>query len=420
MVTFAFHCNIACTFCMVEDVLTVLPGTSLEEFRNAVADGSKLEGVSRIIFSGGEVTLSRQLPAYAEFARSLPGIEHVRIQTNATRLAKRKYLDTLVQAGIDEFFVSFHAPDAELYDRIVQRDGAFDSIIGGIENIAAAGAGLTTNTAIVADNYRRLEEIVELIAPYSPQSMEFWNYWPRADEEAARGMSARVGEVRPHLLAALDRALGERIPPVVKWFPRCLLGQFARYLDDSQPPALISDEYWTREPAYSCIYEGVCADAAKSCSGLSHSYIRQHGWEESLLTPVRLEDRREGDNGRRVETRSLVKDSVDKRSHAGEIAAWLREYALSTGMEVEGYRLGKVTLGRSVAMLALEFERGTARIEIRLQPLDERRPAFVRTASFNVVYTRVEPPLEEDARRLAAAVGRIVAGRDTGGRGLPG
>jgi cyclic pyranopterin phosphate synthase len=271
MVTFAFHCNIACTFCMVEDVLTVLPGTSLEEFRSAVADRTKLEGVSRIIFSGGEVTLSKQLPAYAELARSLPGIEHVRVQTNATRLAKREYLKTLLDAGIDEYFVSFHAPDEKLYDRIVQRDGAFDSIIAGIENIVGEGAGLTTNTAIVADNYQRLEEIVERIAPFSPQSMEFWNYWPRADEEAERGMSARVGDVQPYLRAALERLLSAGIPPVVKWYPRCLLGPLARYLDDSQPAALIADEYWTREPAYSCIYEGVCADAARSCSGLSHS-----------------------------------------------------------------------------------------------------------------------------------------------------
>ncbi len=33
LVAFAFHCNLACTFCMVEDVLNVYEGTRLEAFR---------------------------------------------------------------------------------------------------------------------------------------------------------------------------------------------------------------------------------------------------------------------------------------------------------------------------------------------------------------------------------------------------
>lgn len=421
MVTFAFRCNIACTFCMVEDVLTVLPGTSLDEFRQAVErNRGALDGVSRIIFSGGEVTLSKELPAYAAYARSLPGIEHVRIQTNATRLAKRDYLRSLIDVGIDEYFVSFHAPDAELYTRIAQRERAFDEIIAGIENIAAEGASLTTNTAIVEDNYRRLGEIVDRIAPFHPRSMEFWNYWPRADEWAKRQMSARIGDVRPHLVDALERSIRAGFPPVVKWFPRCLLGSYALFLDDSQPPALISDEYWTREPAYSCLYEGVCADAGKSCSGLSHPYIYQHGWEERLLQPRRVEDRREGSNATKVETRSLVKDGADKSTHAAAIAGWLAEFGLTIDQTYAGFTFSKAELGRGVAMLALFFVRGDDEIELRLDPRDERRPAFARTSSYNLVYRKVAPTLEPDAQQLAGVITRIVADKDPGGRGIPG
>src|SRR4051794_13641855 len=80
MVTFAFRCNIACTFCMVEDVLNVFDGTGYERFQAFVASRPKeLASVRRIIFSGGEVTLSKELPRYAALARSIPGVEHVRI-----------------------------------------------------------------------------------------------------------------------------------------------------------------------------------------------------------------------------------------------------------------------------------------------------------------------------------------------------
>lgn len=420
MITFAFRCNIACTFCMVEDALNVLPGTSLDAFKHAVEDRSLLQGVSRIIFSGGEVTLAKELPAYAAFARSLPGIRHVRIQTNATRLGDRRALRTLMDAGIDEFFVSFHAPEAALYDQLVQREGSFESILAGLESIVAEGGSLSTNTAIVAANHDRLEAIVERLLPFRPQSVEFWNYWPRGDEEAQRQMSARVGDVRPHLLGALRLALENGIPPVVKWFPRCLLGPFARYLDDAQPKALIDDGYWEREPAYSCIYEGICADAGGACSGLSHSYVEQHGWEETLLSPRKLPAGASRANEARVETRSLVKDAGEKRTHAAAMAAWLAQFGLAPGMDIEGFRLQGAALGRGVAMLALQFQRDGERIEVRLYPRDPRRAVFTRTASYDLVYARVAPALERTAQRLTEALARTIAAQDRGGRSLPG
>lgn len=424
MVTFAFHCNLACTFCMVEDVLNVMPGTSLATFKKTVAeDPTRLAGISRIVFSGGEVTLSKELPAYAAFARSLPGIRHVRVQTNATRLGDRRLLRTLIDSGIDEFFVSFHAPDAALYDRLVQRERSFDNILAGLEAIASSGAELSTNTAIVEPNHDRLEQIVERLLPYRPRSLEFWNYWPRGDEDARRQIAARVGDVRPHLLAALRLALRAGVAPTVKWFPRCLLGPYARYLDDAQPTALIDDAYWAREPAYSCIYEGICADAGSACAGLSHSYIEQHGWEEQQLSPRRaptISTPPETSNATRTVTRSLVKDAGDKRSHAAAIAGWLAQFELAPGAELAGFRLRGAALGRGIAALALQFEQGGDTLEVRIGPRDPRRPAFARTASYDLVYARATPALEPDARKVTEALARIIAAHDRGGRGLPG
>jgi pyruvate-formate lyase-activating enzyme len=423
MVTFAFHCNLACTFCMVEDALNVMPGTSLAEFKRAMADPARLAGVSRIVFSGGEVTLSKELPAYAAFARSLPGIRHVRVQTNATRLGDRALLQTLINAGIDEFFVSFHAPDAALYERLVQREHSFDKILAGLAAIAESSAELSTNTAIVEPNHDRLEAIVERLLPYHPASIEFWNYWPRGDEDARRQIAARVSDVRPHLLRALHRALQAGIAPTVKWFPRCLLGPYARYLDDAQPAALIDDAYWAREPAYSCIYEGICADAGSACAGLSHSYINQHGWEEDQLSPRKapvISTPPGTTNAARVVTRSLVKDAGDKRSHAAAIAAWLAQYALAPGAELAGFRLRGAAIGRGIAALALQFERGGDTLEVRVGPRDPRRPAFARTASYDLIYARATPALEADARRVTEAVARSIAAHDRGGQGLPG
>src|SRR5206468_3510919 len=102
-----------------------------------------------------------------------------------------------------------------------------------------------------------------------------------ADEDGRRQHFAPVRDVRPPLLAALRACVARNIPPVVKWFPRCLLDEFAAYQDDSQPPSLIEDVYWKRSPGYACFYEGVCADAHGSpCSGLAFTYVNRFGWEQ--------------------------------------------------------------------------------------------------------------------------------------------
>ncbi|MEZ4298041.1 MAG: radical SAM protein [Polyangiaceae bacterium] len=239
LVAFSFRCNLACTFCMVEDVLHVYEGTTLDAFRRHVEREGALRGIRRVIFSGGEVTLAKTLPDYIRFARSLPGIEHVRLQTNATRLSDRAYLDTLLRAGADEFFISLHGHDASTCDAITRRPGSFADILAGMRAVNDAGATLITNTAIAADNIRTLPRIVDTVAPFAPLSMELWSYWPRADESGARGHFVPLAEQLPFVLRTLEACVAAGIPPAVKWFPKCLLGEYALYHDDGTAPSVI-------------------------------------------------------------------------------------------------------------------------------------------------------------------------------------
>lgn len=140
------------------------------------------------------MTLAKDLTEYIKLARSLPGIEHVRLQTNGTRLADRAYLSSLIAAGADEYFISLHGHDAATCDAVTQRKGSFDEILAGMRAVNETGAALFTNTAITAQSVASLSAIVETVAPFAPRSMEFWNYWPRADEIGDRGHFVRVAE----------------------------------------------------------------------------------------------------------------------------------------------------------------------------------------------------------------------------------
>lgn len=435
LVAFAFHCNLACTFCMVEDVLNVYEGTTLAAFRRFAEQPRALAGVRRFIFSGGEVTLAKNLLEYARFARSLPGIEHVRLQTNATRLRDRAFLATLIDAGIDEFFVSIHGHDAATCDAITQVEGSFDDILAGMSAVKEAGATLVTNTAIAAANVATLPEIVATVAPFRPQSMEFWNYWPRADEKGGRGHFVRVGEAREPLLRALAACVGLGISPAVKWFPKCLLGDFAKYHDDGQPPSVIPDDYFTREPSYGCIYEGVCAEAvdlaAKGtpasgrCAGLSEPYIHRFGWEADLLVPRRKLQPASEPRGARADhappaaARSLVGDAGPRRTEAALLAVWLERFGLAVGQSLAGWSFASAVRSKDGAMVSLAFQSGPRSVVVRVCPRDESRRAFARTASFDLFYAARDPGPAEPVAALVAAVVAAFSADDDGARALP-
>jgi MoaA/NifB/PqqE/SkfB family radical SAM enzyme len=431
LVAFAFHCNLACTFCMVEDVLNVYEGTTLDAFRRFTARPGALAGVRRIIFSGGEVTLAKNLLEYARLARSLPGIEHVRLQTNATRLHDRKFLATLVDAGIDEYFVSIHGHDAATCDAITQVTGSYDEILAGMRAITEAGAALFTNTAIAAANVAVLPDIVRAVAPLAPCSMEFWNYWPRADEKGARGHFVRIAETRGPLLGALAACVERGIVPVVKWFPRCQLGDYAKYHDDGQPPSVIPDDYFTREPSYACIYEGVCEEAgdlaAKGtpasgrCAGLSEPYIHRFGYEADLLVPRRKASLPLEQGGARPDlsmpraARSLVRDAGPRRTEAAAIAAWLDHFGIGAGRTLAGWSFASAVRSRDGAMVSLAFQSGARSAVVRICPRDESRRAVARTRSFDLFYSAAgEPGPPESIAQLLSAVVQAISARDDG------
>jgi MoaA/NifB/PqqE/SkfB family radical SAM enzyme len=111
----------------------------------------------------------------------------VRIQTHGMRLADEAYCRELVDAGIDEYFVSVTAADAATHDAIAGVPGAFERTLRGLENLdAIEGVVTLTNTVITRLSYRQLPDVVERLRPLRRLAqMDFWNYWPmrEADEK---------------------------------------------------------------------------------------------------------------------------------------------------------------------------------------------------------------------------------------------
>ena len=286
-VTMHFRCNLKCKHCMIEDTMDRLRPESDDEFEKLIQLNAREDLWRGIVFTGSEMTLRDDLPDLARRARS-HGFDHVRIQTHGMRLAKRDYCRKLIDAGIDEFFVSITAADAGNHDAITEVPGSFDKALKGLENLDGfEGVVSFTNTVITKRSYRQLPQVVDRLSHLKRLvQMDFWNYWPMRDTDD-KDLIVSHKDILPYLIRAVERAqaLGRSVE--IKNFPECLLGEQREALDNDQPKLVIDPSFWKEFHSngfHQCVHRDVCGST--KCLGLTTAYARKFGWEEKFLSPL--------------------------------------------------------------------------------------------------------------------------------------
>jgi MoaA/NifB/PqqE/SkfB family radical SAM enzyme len=287
--TMHFKCNLKCVHCMIEGTMDWLKPESADRFEEILALNSQQGRWKGLILTGSEVTLRNDLPDLARMARS-SGFEHVRIQTHGVRLASPEYCRELVDAGVDEYFVSVTAADAETHDAITGVPGAFDKMMRGLENLDELEDVVTlTNTVITQRSYRQLPDVVERLGHLRRLArMDFWNFWPMRETDDKDLIASHL-EVLPFLRAAIAKAqaLGRSVE--VKNFPECLLGEDGDALNNDQPQLIIDPEFWPefmRNGFHQCVHRAYCG--SRRCLGLNTAYVRKYGWHADVLVPFPL------------------------------------------------------------------------------------------------------------------------------------
>jgi MoaA/NifB/PqqE/SkfB family radical SAM enzyme len=290
-ITVHFRCNLSCRHCMIEGTMDWLRPEPPERFERILQDNAVHRRWRGLTLTGAEVTLRADLPDMARAARQ-SGFEHVRIQTHGMKLADPEYCRTLVDAGIDEYFVSVTAADAALHDEITGVPGSFDRTMRGLANLERIdGVSVLTNTVITSRSYMVLPDVVERLAGLRRLvQMEFWTYWPMREIDDKDLVVSHI-ETLPYLAAAIDRAreLGRMVE--VKNFPACLLGERRWALDNAQPKLVIDPAFWPefmRNGFHQCAHRAYCK--AQSCLGLNSAYVNRFGWQAELLVPLPAEE----------------------------------------------------------------------------------------------------------------------------------
>ncbi|WP_211830317.1 radical SAM protein [Kistimonas asteriae] len=286
-VTMEFRCNLKCEHCMIEGTMDRLVPQTLERFNEILAHNREHQQWKGLILTGSEITLRRDLPELASQAKAA-GFQHVRIQTHGMHLHQKSYCDRLLDAGVDEYFVSVAGSDAWSHDHITGVQGAFDRMMQGLEYLdAIEGVSLLTNTVVTASSYQLLPDLVERLAHLKRlEQMEFWSYWPMQETDE-KDLLVPHNTVLPFLREAVIRAKALGRVVEVKNFPECLLGELVDVLMNDQPELHIDPAFWTefmRNGFHQCAYRDQCQ--SEQCLGLNTAYVRKYGWEEQLLQPV--------------------------------------------------------------------------------------------------------------------------------------
>jgi MoaA/NifB/PqqE/SkfB family radical SAM enzyme len=284
--TLEFRCNLKCEHCMIEDTMDYLQAEPPQKFDELLAYNAEHRRWSGLIMTGSEITLRHDLPELATRARQ-SGFDHVRIQTHGMRLSNKDYCRELIDAGVDEFFISVISGDRDTHDAVARVARAYDRTMAGLENLESfAHVSSLTNTVVTSRNYSQLPALVERLSHLKRlRQMEFWVYLPMAESDT-KGLIASHLDARPFLLEAVRalRALGRGA--VVKHYPQCLLGDYADALDNAQPKLFIDPAFWkqfSRNGFGQCVHSQTCA--SKQCLGLTTAYIEKFGLHEQELKP---------------------------------------------------------------------------------------------------------------------------------------
>jgi MoaA/NifB/PqqE/SkfB family radical SAM enzyme len=270
-----FQCNQACRFCFVS---THLPTAADTAIREAIVDAGRRG--ARITISGGEPTLNPKLTEYVRLAR-----QHsqgpVELQSNAMRFADAQFAHSVIDAGVDEVFVSLHGSTAEISDAVTEAPGTFVKTVAGLDNLARLDVVLGLNFVMCERNYRNLPDYIRFVHGRWPKAMLSLSFVAPSSDVVPMDsdLVPRYSDVLPYLREALQLAqdLGLWVSPLDSMcgLPLCL---WPTALDEPLARADIPEgfdggEFLKVDACRSCA-------AHTKCYGLRRRYALLYGTDE--------------------------------------------------------------------------------------------------------------------------------------------
>lgn len=160
-------CNLRCVYCMPKEGITYMEHEELltfEEILRICQLAGKL-GIKKIKITGGEPLVRRGIIDLIRKIKAISDIHQVTLTTNGILLDK--YMDDLVEIGLDGINISLDCTGEEDYKSITRVD-AFEQVIKGIETSVHSGIPTKINCVPIKElNGNQIVKIAEIAKTYA-------------------------------------------------------------------------------------------------------------------------------------------------------------------------------------------------------------------------------------------------------------
>jgi len=164
-------CNQECRFCSNPPNQRTL---SFERGKKFIDEYFR-KGYEGVILTGGEPTLSENLPKFIEYCAKRKF--YCRIITNGQKLADFSYLKSLIKAGLHHINLSIYSYKEKVQDFLTNNKGSLKNIIKALKNLKKiSGIDVNINTVINKYNANHLSETTKWLIKRFPFIRHFvWN-----------------------------------------------------------------------------------------------------------------------------------------------------------------------------------------------------------------------------------------------------
>jgi hypothetical protein len=196
----------------------------------------------------------------------------------------------LADAGVDLAFVSLHASNAALSDKITEAPGTFEKTVRGIDTLLSAGLKLRLNFVFCEANRADFPSYIEMVARRWPGALVTVSHVAASTDVVPfeRSLIPRYSDVLPSLAEGIRRAKALGVT-IVGFESMCGI-PLCQVPDDVTPFLLLADappdggEFVKAEACASCPLD-------RRCFGVRRGYAELYGTGE--LRAVRAVGREE-------------------------------------------------------------------------------------------------------------------------------
>lgn len=281
-VQIGYACNVQCDYCSITDEMrrdNMTIAATMDLLKDARA-----KGATRVAFGGGEPTIRRGLLPLIRWCRDR-GYTSIKVASNGMMYSYPEYAREAVEAGLNDFHISFMAHTPELYAKIMGRPDSFELVNAGVRNLAELGHQPVGDLIIKNDTWMHLADIVAYWAGLGIEKFNLWLVSLSDRNEDNLASLLPVSEMRPGIVAAFEKGRELGVEVLSRHIPRCMLPGYEDHVADLREDRVLvitprsTFTLWESKISPNAYGERCagCIHKDDDCLGLRLDYLERYG-----------------------------------------------------------------------------------------------------------------------------------------------